>query len=92
MSKKQQHSAFPILQDWRIRGGNAECRRGGGREPASDAGTKNKERGRGDGAGDDIVLKKKKALIAHQCAMHKRYLVRGDSPEEWTDAALRKRG
>ena len=55
MSKKQQHSAFPILQDWRIRGGNAECRRGGGREPALDAGTKNKERGRGDGAGDDIA-------------------------------------
>ena len=29
--------------------------RGGGREPALDAGTKNKERGRGDGAGDNIA-------------------------------------
>ena len=79
--------------------------RGGGREPALDAGTK-----KGEGemeramtspgvygkvpfwADDDIVLKKKKAFIAHQCAMHKRYLVRGDSPEKWTDAARRKRG
>lgn len=43
-------------------------------------------------ADDNIVLKKKKAFIAHQCAMHKRYLVRGDSPEKWTDAARRKRG
>ena len=53
--REDEKAAFPILQDWRIQGGNAECRRGGGREPALDAGTKNKERGRGDGAGDDIA-------------------------------------
>ena len=50
MSKKQQHSAFPILYMAEM-----PSVRGGGREPASDAGTKNKERGRGDGAGDDIA-------------------------------------
>ena len=28
--REDEKAAFPILQDWRIRGGNAECERRGG--------------------------------------------------------------